>query len=64
MARLLYWCVYHLDLGPLGPSALTLALKTWHEEAKGHALLRAFVMVSAAIALAQTRSRPVLGRSA
>jgi hypothetical protein len=43
MALLLYWCVYHLDLGPLGPSALNLALKTWHKEVKGHELLRAFV---------------------
>lgn len=59
MARLLYWCVYHLDLGPLGPLALNLALKTWQEEVKGHALLRAFVPASAAIALAQTRFRQV-----
>jgi hypothetical protein len=59
MALLLYWCVYHLDLGPLGPSALNLALKTWHKEVKGHELLRAFGSGRAASALPQTRFRQV-----
>lgn len=57
MARLLYWCVYKLDLGPLGPSALNLVLSTWEREAKGRALLGGFLSVSAAMALAQTRFR-------
>jgi hypothetical protein len=61
MARLLYWCVYKFDLGPLGPSALNLALSTWEREAKGRALLGAFLSVSAAIALAQARFRPMSG---
>jgi hypothetical protein len=59
MTRLLYWCVYKIDLGPLGPSALNLALSTWEREAKGRALIGGFLSVCAAIALAQTRFRPV-----
>jgi hypothetical protein len=29
MARLLFWCVYHVDLGPLGPTTLGLAPRVW-----------------------------------
>jgi hypothetical protein len=42
MARLLYWCVYNLDLGPAGPMTLKLALRTWHAHAKRRAYLEPF----------------------
>jgi len=29
MALMLYWFVYHLDLGRLGPKVLELAVKRW-----------------------------------
>ena len=29
MTKLLYWIVYHLDLGPLGPKLLDLAVQSW-----------------------------------
>jgi hypothetical protein len=29
MARSLYWLVYYVDLGPLGPVLLDLAVKAW-----------------------------------
>jgi hypothetical protein len=29
MATMLYWIVYHLDLGRLGPKALDLAVRSW-----------------------------------
>jgi hypothetical protein len=31
MARLLYWCVYNLDLGPFGATALNLAPRVWQK---------------------------------
>jgi hypothetical protein len=34
MTKLLYWIVYHLDLGPLGPKVLDLAVQTWLKRAK------------------------------
>ena len=34
MARLLYWCVYNLDLGPFGATALNLAPRVWQKQAK------------------------------
>jgi hypothetical protein len=34
MARLIYWCVYNLDLGPFGPTALNLAPRVWQKQAK------------------------------
>jgi len=43
MARLLYWCVYNLDLGPAGPTTLKLALRTWHAHAKRRAYLEPFL---------------------
>jgi hypothetical protein len=35
MTALLYWIVYHLDLGPLGPRVLDLAVQSWPKRAKG-----------------------------
>jgi hypothetical protein len=29
MAPMLYWIVYHLDLGRLGPKVLDLAVRSW-----------------------------------
>jgi len=29
MATMLYWIVYHLDLGKLGPKVLDLAVRSW-----------------------------------
>jgi hypothetical protein len=37
MTKLLYWVVYHLDLGPLGPKVLDLAVRTWLRRAKAEA---------------------------
>jgi len=34
MTKLLYWIVYHLDLGPMGPKVLDLAVHTWLKRAK------------------------------
>ena len=34
MTKLLHWIVYHLDLGPLGPKVLDLAVQTWLKRAK------------------------------
>jgi hypothetical protein len=34
MTALLYWIVYHLDLGPLGPKVLDLAVKSWLRRAQ------------------------------
>jgi hypothetical protein len=34
MTTLLYWIVYHLDLGPLGPRVLDLAVQSWLKRAK------------------------------
>jgi hypothetical protein len=41
MARLIYWCVYNLDLGPFGPTALNLAPRVWHQQAKRRSRWRA-----------------------
>jgi hypothetical protein len=37
MTRLLYWMVYHLDLGPLGPRLLSLAVRSWLKRRKRQA---------------------------
>jgi hypothetical protein len=37
MTKLLYWLVYHLDLGPLGPKLLDLAVQSWLRRAKARA---------------------------
>ncbi len=37
MTKLLYWIVYHFDLGPLGPKLLDLAVKSWLRRAKQQA---------------------------
>lgn len=29
MARLLYWLLYNVDLGPFGPQLMDFAVKTW-----------------------------------
>jgi hypothetical protein len=29
MAPMLYWIVYHLDVGRLGPKVLNLAVRSW-----------------------------------
>jgi hypothetical protein len=34
MSHLIYWCVYNLDLGPFGPTALNLAPRVWQKQAK------------------------------
>lgn len=34
MTNILYWLVYHLDLGPLGPKILDLAVRNWLKRAK------------------------------
>jgi hypothetical protein len=34
MTTLLYWIVYHLDLGSLGPKVLDLAVRSWLKSAK------------------------------
>jgi hypothetical protein len=34
MAALLYWLVYHFDLGPLGPMMLKLAVQSWLKRAR------------------------------
>ena len=34
MTPLLYWIVYHLDLGSLGPKVLDLAVRSWLKGAK------------------------------
>ena len=34
MTTLLYWIVYHLDLGRFGPRALDLAVRSWLRSAK------------------------------
>jgi len=36
MTPMLYWTVYHLDLGLLGPKALDLAVKRWLKRANEH----------------------------
>ncbi len=33
MATMLYWIVYHLDLGRLGPKVLDLAVRSWLKRA-------------------------------
>jgi hypothetical protein len=33
MSKLLYWLVYHLDLGRLGPKVLDLAVQSWLKRA-------------------------------
>jgi hypothetical protein len=38
MTTLLYWIVYHLDLGPLGPKVLDLAVRSWLSRAKDYDL--------------------------
>jgi hypothetical protein len=37
MATMLYWIVYHLDLGRFGPSVLDLAVKSWLKRARKNA---------------------------
>ena len=37
MALMLYWFVYHLDLGLLGPKMLELAVKRWLKRARKNA---------------------------
>jgi hypothetical protein len=34
---MLYWIVYHLDLGRLGPKLLDLAVRRWLKRANEHA---------------------------
>jgi hypothetical protein len=34
MTKLLYWLVYHLDLGRLGPTVLDLAVRSWLKRAR------------------------------
>ncbi len=34
MAPMLYWIVYHLDLGRIGPKALDLAVRVWLRRAR------------------------------
>jgi hypothetical protein len=34
MTRILYWLVYHFDLGPLGPKVLDYAVQSWLKRAK------------------------------
>jgi hypothetical protein len=34
MVTMLYWIVYHLDLGRLGPKVLDLAVRSWLKRAK------------------------------
>jgi hypothetical protein len=36
MTTLLYWIVYHLDLGPLGPRLLDFAVRSWLSRASDH----------------------------
>jgi hypothetical protein len=38
MTTLLYWVVYHLDLGSLGPRVLDLAVRSWLSRARDHEL--------------------------
>ncbi len=38
MTWLLYWIVYHLDLGPFGPKVLDLAVRSWLSRARDHEL--------------------------
>lgn len=33
---MLYWIIYHLDLGRLGPKVLDLAVRRWLKRANGH----------------------------
>jgi hypothetical protein len=33
---MLYWIVYHLDLGRLGPKVLNLAVRSWLNRANKH----------------------------
>jgi hypothetical protein len=37
MTKLLYWLVYHLDLGRLGPTVLDLAVRSWLKRARHQA---------------------------
>jgi hypothetical protein len=37
MATMLYWIVYHLDLGRLGPKVLDLAVRSWLKRARKNA---------------------------
>lgn len=37
MAPMLYWIVYHLDLGRLGPKVLDLAVRSWLNRASKNA---------------------------
>jgi hypothetical protein len=34
MTTFLYWLVYNFDLGPLGPTVLDLAVKSWLRRAR------------------------------
>jgi hypothetical protein len=34
MTTRLYWIVYHLDLGPVGPRVLDLAVRSWLKRAR------------------------------
>jgi hypothetical protein len=34
MTKLLYWIVYHLDLGRFGPKVLDLAVRSWLKSVK------------------------------
>ncbi len=38
MTWLLYWIVYHLDLGPFGAKVLDLAVRSWLSRAREHEL--------------------------
>jgi hypothetical protein len=34
MTRFLYWLIYHVDLGPLGPRLLDFAVQHWLKRAR------------------------------
>jgi hypothetical protein len=43
MTKLLYWMVYHFDLGPLGPRVLDLAVQSWLSHARSKSPFKALL---------------------
>jgi hypothetical protein len=60
MVSLLYWIVYHLDLGRFGPRVLDLAVKSWLGRSRNETLAPAVRRQSFG-GLATVHLKPTLG---